>query len=153
MIIESTTRTNKKKFILLDQIEPPKKLNKKNSPKRIIKKKKSASGSDRRSIPMSPTTPSNTGSLKIGRPRSRSKSPFRSFRWKRGSSSRAADSDDEAGKIKLIYFSFKSILSNFCRQHQFYFVYFLDHIFIVAFILELFLFVLCMIDIVNIIFL
>lgn len=65
---------------------------------------KSAGGSDRRSIPMSPTTPSNTGSLKIGRPRSRSKSPFRSFRWKRGSSSRAADSDDEAGKITLIYF-------------------------------------------------
>ncbi|KAG4068736.1 hypothetical protein HA402_002427 [Bradysia odoriphaga] len=56
------------------------------------------SGSDRRSIPMSPTTPSNTGSLKIGRPRSRSKSPFRSFRWKRGSTSRAADSDDEADR-------------------------------------------------------
>lgn len=61
---------------------------------------------------MSPTTPSNTGSLKIGRPRSRSKSPFRSFRWKRGSSSRAADSDDEAGKIKLIYL-FKSIINKF----------------------------------------
>lgn len=53
---------------------------------------------------MSPTTPSNTGSLKIGRPRSRSKSPFRSFRWKRGSSSRAADSDDEAGKIFIKFF-------------------------------------------------
>lgn len=51
----------------------------------------------RRSMTMSPTTPPGGGSLKIGRPRSRSKSPFRSFRWKRGSSSRVAESDDEGG--------------------------------------------------------
>lgn len=61
---------------------------------------------------MSPTTPSNTGSLKIGRPRSRSKSPFRSFRWKRGSSSRAADSDDEAGKDQVYVLLF--FLNKFC---------------------------------------
>ncbi|XP_037917699.1 spectrin beta chain isoform X4 [Hermetia illucens] len=42
----------------------------------------------------SPTTPTSGGTLRIGR-RSRSKSPFRSFRWKR-SSTRSGDSDDEA---------------------------------------------------------
>ncbi|XP_055703671.1 spectrin beta chain isoform X3 [Phlebotomus papatasi] len=40
-----------------------------------------------------PLTPGSGGSLKIGR-RSRSKSPFRSFRWKRGSS-RTIDDDEE----------------------------------------------------------
>lgn len=52
----------------------------------------------RRSSPLSATLPlSSGGSLRIGRgSRTRSKSPFRSFRWKRGSS-RAIDSDDEEG--------------------------------------------------------
>lgn len=56
-------------------------------------------GDHRRGTPTTPITPSSGGSLKIGRPRSRSKSPFRSFRWKRGSSSRTADSDEEEGNF------------------------------------------------------
>lgn len=51
---------------------------------------------DRRSATLSPNQSAGGGSLKIGRPRSRSKSPFRSFRWKRGSSRAPnADSDDD----------------------------------------------------------
>lgn len=50
----------------------------------------------------SPRTPTSGGSLKIGRrSHERSKSPFRSFRWKRGSS-KATDSDDEEGN-KFIF--------------------------------------------------
>lgn len=68
----------------------------------------------RRSTPTSsassPRTPTTGGSLKIGSRRSleRSKSPFRSFRWKRGSS-KAIDSDDEEGKkVKLLHIHFRS---------------------------------------------
>lgn len=52
----------------------------------------------RRSATLSPNQ--SGGSLKIGRPRSRSKSPFRSFRWKRGASrvpNVAADYSDDYG--------------------------------------------------------
>lgn len=49
----------------------------------------------------SPTTPTSGGTLRIGR-RSRSKSPFRSFRWKR-SSTRSGDSDDEGIDLILVF--------------------------------------------------
>lgn len=51
----------------------------------------------RRSATLSPNQ--SGGSLKIGRPRSRSKSPFRSFRWKRGASRvpNIADYSDDYG--------------------------------------------------------
>lgn len=66
----------------------------------------------RRGTPLSsassPRTPASGGSLKIGRrSHERSKSPFRSFRWKRGSS-KAADSDDEEGNK----------IHNFIRTHE-----------------------------------
>lgn len=69
----------------------------------------------------SPSTPSHPhggsgslgGSLKIGRPRSRSKSPFRSFRWKRGSSRAPnADSDDEhdgGGNQRILFCLFSQL--------------------------------------------
>lgn len=77
-------------------------------------------------MPTSPSTPSHPhggsgslgGSLKIGRPRSRSKSPFRSFRWKRGSSRAPnVDSDDEehdGGNQRILYilYSFLSAFRN-----------------------------------------
>lgn len=67
----------------------------------------------KRSMPLSPTTPTGGGSLKIGRPRSRSKSPFRSFRWKRGSS-RAVDSDDEEGNNFHLFVFFFNKFILFC---------------------------------------
>lgn len=71
-----------------------------------LKKKKSLAGGfdSRRSTPLalgsSSRTPGSGGSLKIGR-RSveRSKSPFRSFRWKRGTSRNIElDYDEEGNK-------------------------------------------------------
>lgn len=67
----------------------------------------------RRGTPLSsassPRTPTSGGSLKIGRrSHERSKSPFRSFRWKRGSS-KATDSDDEEGN-KFIFHTHHSSL-------------------------------------------
>lgn len=66
---------------------------------RNIKKILEVGFNSRRGTPLasatSPRTPGSGGSLKIGRRSTeRSKSPFRSFRWKRGSS-RAVDFDDD----------------------------------------------------------
>lgn len=83
----------------------------------------------RRGTPLSsassPRTPTSGGSLKIGRrSHERSKSPFRSFRWKRGSS-KATDSDDEEGNKFIFHTHHSSLItiaihSNQSNQINFY---------------------------------
>lgn len=70
------------------------------SPKHKTKFNSEGGFDTRRSTGASPRTPGSGGSLKIGRKSAeRSKSPFRSFRWKRGTS-RAIEFDDDEGKLK-----------------------------------------------------
>lgn len=68
-------------------------------------KKKSKTPAELRALSSPPTTPlkgdaslnrSQSSSAKVKR-RSRSKSPFRSFRWKRSSTANADQSDEEEG--------------------------------------------------------